>query len=144
MRRLAALATRFRSAIERSDRRQDPVLCDFPSCACGDASRLLETYLIDNGFAEVEHVAARSKYTSNGLPSHAWTEWRGIIIDITSDQFADSPGPPVTVSADHAWHARFEEYERDRPGVDVFGGIATARLRAWYAVLRRELAQVAG
>jgi hypothetical protein len=125
-------AKRFRRAIERCDRRGNPVLKNFPHGSCGDASRLFETFLMENGFSELEHVFGKSKDVPTGLPSHAWTEWRGIIIDITGDQFVDSPAPPVLVTTDRTWHRRFREEERDAAGIDLFGGYTTALLREWY------------
>ncbi|MBP0454054.1 hypothetical protein J5Y04_31605 [Kitasatospora sp. RG8] len=42
---------------------------------------------------------------------HALLEREGLIVDITADQFPDSPGSAVWVTRDRTWHARFAPAE---------------------------------
>ena len=79
----------------------------FPTGSCGDCSMILGTYLITQGFENVEYVVG-----IDGEQSHAWMECEGIIVDITADQF----GPnfdPVIVTKDRTWHDQFQGQQRE-------------------------------
>jgi len=59
----------------------------FPGASCGNASDILGTWLIENGFGGVVYVwGVRG---DEGEQSHGWLEVGGLVIDITSDQFED-------------------------------------------------------
>src|SRR5690349_9290542 len=108
---LRLLATAFRQAIEVSDLRTDIAFREFPRGACGDASLLLSEFLRRHGFDDIDYVVGLVR---NGPEhqSHAWLEIGATIIDITADQFASRPGPPVLVTRERTWHAHFIEEER--------------------------------
>lgn len=80
---------------------------EFPSGACGDCSLIMGTYLLQNGFQNVEYVVGK-----DGEQSHAWLECDGVIVDITADQF----GPEIQqiiVTKDKTWHSKFSNQQRD-------------------------------
>ena len=68
---------------------------------------IMGTYLIKNGFANVEYVVG-----IDGEQSHAWLECDGVIVDITADQFG-SEIDPVIVTKDKSWHNNFAAQERN-------------------------------
>jgi hypothetical protein len=71
-------------------------------------------YLTDKGFAEVQYVwGIRQSNSWTNDETHAWLEIGDAIIDITSDQFPDGPGP-VVVTQDHSWHSQFR-FQKRRP-----------------------------
>jgi hypothetical protein len=96
------LATRARRAFEQGGF-ELKTLQGFPAGACGDASEMLGQLLDDLGLG-------RWRYTSfQNMPSHAWLEGDGWIIEITADQFNDWPQyapaqPDVLVTQDRTWH----------------------------------------
>jgi hypothetical protein len=105
--RLRELASAFRCAIERTDRKKLPVtLQEFPK-ACGETALLLGTFLKNRGMGSFEYVCG----WRNGY-SHAWLEADGIIIDITADSFPDQ-SEQVIVTTCSLWHGGFER--RGRP-----------------------------
>ena len=64
-----------------------------------------------------EELGISCDYVSGelGNRTHAWLELDGVVIDITSDQFAG--GEPVIVSKDSEFHRRFEEVRRRTPSI---------------------------
>ncbi|MER5642660.1 hypothetical protein ABT095_37705 [Kitasatospora sp. NPDC002227] len=90
-------------------------LQDFPTGACLDSSLLLTEYLKDHGLRGWKCLAGERPYKPALPESHAWLERDGLIVDITSDQFEDSPGPAVWVTRDRTWHAQFRD--RYAPGL---------------------------
>ena len=68
------IAQRFRAAIEISEVAKRPIgIKEFPMGACGDASRLIGTYLQENGFGEFTYICAgRSRIEDNAWITHAW------------------------------------------------------------------------
>ena len=130
---LRLLATRFRSAICATDPSEvDPevrfIVDAFPTDACGEVCLLLGHYLRENGFPEAEYVNGIRR--SDGR-SHAWIETDGIIVDITSDQFAEIV-EEVVVTGDATWHREFCDQPGRRPadfliyGADTPHGLAYA------------------
>jgi hypothetical protein len=79
-------------------------LVDFPKGSCGDASILLGEYFLRQGERGWVYIAGRRK--SDGY-THAWIEKKGLIVDITSDQFDDGRDP-VNITRDRTWHEQFE------------------------------------
>jgi hypothetical protein len=107
------LAGGWRHAIEGSDLADHPIFQRFPHGSCGDSSRTLAKFLESHGVTGVEYVLGGSVSHPQGLPTHAWLEIGGIIVDITADQFEWYPGPAVIVGRDRTWHSQFAERDRD-------------------------------
>ena len=106
--KLRVIGTRIREIIEITPHDKRPErLMDFPHGACGDSSMIMGTYLIKNGFVNVEYVVG-----IDGEQSHAWLECDGVIVDITADQFG-SEIDRVIVTKDKSWHNHFAAQERN-------------------------------
>lgn len=86
-------------------------LLEFPLGACLDTSLMLAEYLDHCSLGEWTCVAGERPYKPAMPQSHAWLERDGLIVDITADQFDDSPGPAVWVTRDRGWHAQFGKVE---------------------------------
>lgn len=93
---LRAAARRFRTALELGGL-ELASLADFPRGACGDASEMLGQYLADCNLGTWLYRSCAS------IPSHAWLERDGWIVDITADQF-ESVSQPVIVTTDRWWY----------------------------------------
>lgn len=132
------LALLLRSAIESTSKEERTAcLARFPSGACGDASLLLGTYLEDLSIEGFEYVSAERGSKNDGTwTSHAWLEREGIIVDITSDQFVDGPGP-VIVTRDSTWHGTFEVNERLPSTIRAWSGVDA--LAGFYERIRKQL-----
>ncbi|WP_052707727.1 hypothetical protein [Streptomyces rubellomurinus] len=111
------LAQRFRSALETEATqlaaRNGALigLREFPIGACLDASLLLAEYLREHDQGSWRCLAGERLFRPAQPESHAWVERDGLVVDITADQFADSPGPAVWVTRNNAWHAQFAPAE---------------------------------
>jgi hypothetical protein len=126
-----AAAIRFRAALEAGGLRLVS-LSHFPTGACGDASEMLGQYFFESGFGVWMYRSCR------GLPSHAWIEQDGWIVDITSDQF-DDVARPVIVTRDRTWHdRRFPSTPESRPAsMDWFeGSLVREQAEADYRTLK--------
>jgi hypothetical protein len=111
-------ARRFRTAIERCPKEHLLItLRGFPAGACGDASILLGEFLSADGLGAFEYVAG-SRYQPD-FQSHAWLERKGLVVDITADQFPDM-SESVTVTHDHRWHGLFREDQRHQARVAIY------------------------
>lgn len=126
------LATAFRQAIEQSDLSSEEGFRDFPRGASGDASLLLSEFLRSYGYAQIDFVQGCARGGLQPHGSHAWLEIGGTIIDITADQFARRPAPPVIVTNDHSWHAPFTEESRSDARLDRLDPRSCSRLRRIY------------
>ena len=95
----------FRAAIKKCDRTKLPVsLQEFPCGACGDATLLLGTYLIENGYESFDYMEEHMGFMAEGnWFSHAWLQGERLVVDITADQF---PGivQTVIVGENSDWH----------------------------------------
>lgn len=110
---IARLAHAFRDAIERTPRDALPVTFErFPLGSCGDAAPILARYLADCGQSGFELVSAwRGTAQANDWRSHAWLERRGLVVDITGDQFPEF-SQRVFVGEASPFHRTFAEQER--------------------------------
>lgn len=107
------LTSLFRMAIDScmGSLRADS-LANFPHGSCGDVSSLLGMYLEQVLNVDVECVAG-----VKGVQRHTWIECNGVIVDITSDQFA---GIDMVIGAPNSeWHEKFSVQTRRRPCVDT-------------------------
>jgi hypothetical protein len=84
----------------------DLFFSDFPRGCCGNASDILGQWLSSKGITGLETVSGWRKETS-----HAWLEYEGLILDITSDQFSDGCGE-VFVGKYSKFHSSFKSQER--------------------------------
>lgn len=96
---IAEIVGRFRDAIDEivetggaPDHMQG-----FPRACCGSTSEMLGEYLNSLEIGEFQYVRADRRGAS-----HAWVEYEGIVIDITSDQFQGRPR--VYVGAADVWY----------------------------------------
>ena len=139
------LATRFRTAIDlaledgRFDNNQ--ILRRFPFACCGVASDLLAIYLSENGF-QTKYVCGSYYYShiEDGSQSHAWLQYRDLVIDITGDQFKNNPvflnySLPVYVGKIDAMHKLFEVTERNIYDAVLCGGISGQGMQL-YSVIK--------
>lgn len=112
---LRDLAIKFRTGVEKCDRRSLPITFeDFPTGACGDASLLLGKYLYNRGFGSFQYVCGIRRRCDK-KQEHAWLRQGAVIIDITADQFPEIH-EPVIVTTDHLWYDAFRirnEHEAD-------------------------------
>jgi hypothetical protein len=106
--KIKALATNFRSAIEKCDKSVLITFENFPRGSCGDACLLLAKYLQNNGCGVFNYICGviygPEEYDEQ---SHAWLERDDVIVDITADQFPDI-NESVIVTTDHAWYNAFQ------------------------------------
>ncbi len=131
---IRGLATDFRQAIERSDRRVLGITFkSFPRGSCGDASILLGAYLTDKGIEPLTYVCGQRENWS-----HAWLESNDIIIDISGDQFDDNDSP-VVVSRDSSWHGRFERTDESLADFRNYQGMGVAHLPIACAEILRNI-----
>lgn len=108
--RLIRIASAVRDILERaSGSNEDPSFQNFPHGSCGNTAELLGRYLIEIAGLEALYVSARRADSW----SHAWLIVGDIIIDITADQFGESP---VMVTRDNAWHDQWDQ-EAPRPPI---------------------------
>lgn len=113
-------ASRFRIALERLTGRLRAIsLKEFPYGSCGDTSDLLGMFLSDSINVQTEYVSGKWKNRT-----HAWLECRGLIIDITADQFGGNES--VLVTTDSAWHKLFlVEYRRESGLMGIGGAVGS-------------------
>jgi hypothetical protein len=127
---IANLATRFRAAIETTDKRRLPITFEnFPRGSCGDSALLLGHYLIDAGQSPFQYVLGRK-----GDTSHAWLERDGLLVDITADQFPEI-GQPVIVTVNSSWHSDWEAEHLHVADFDIFDPRTRADLGHAYALI---------
>jgi hypothetical protein len=138
--KLKSVATRFRLAIERCDRRQLPVCMQgFPAGACGDATLLLGTFLADQGLGTFMYVlGTRTDNEIDGRYTHAWLEGDGIIVDITADQFSEVD-ERVIVSKFSEWHSTFDRDEPNKADYRIYDRHTVASLGRAYATILTEM-----
>ncbi|MDP9139680.1 MAG: hypothetical protein M3O62_02670 [Pseudomonadota bacterium] len=104
-------AVRVRRFLEQEGQLLCDVLDDFPTGACGSASDLLGTWLIDEYSLNPDYV-----HGERDGKSHGWLELNKLVVDITSDQFSDGLGA-VYCGELNAFFTSFESQERSKPQV---------------------------
>jgi hypothetical protein len=134
---LRLLATRFRSAICATDPSEvDPevrfIVAAFPKDVCGAVCFLLGHYLRENGFPGAEYVNGIRRLDGR---SHAWIETEGLIVDITSDQFAEV-SDEVVVTPDATWHRQFCDRPGRRPADFLIYGAGSPHGLAYEPIVR--------
>lgn len=98
------LCCEFHSLIENVDKGKLSVkLKNFPKGACGDTSLLLGIYLNEHGFS-TNYVCGFSEENDS---SHAWLEYKDIIIDITAYQFPEIEDK-IIVTKNSKWHVKIK------------------------------------
>ena len=109
---LKIFVIKARKVLETHHREISPTfLGNFPSGACGNTNDLLSQWLKSNGFEDIKVV-----FGKRGRVSHGWLEWKGEIIDITSDQFKDGLGA-VYIGADRKFHDTFLDQKTSELGM---------------------------
>ncbi|WP_342439962.1 hypothetical protein NSS79_15140 [Paenibacillus sp. FSL L8-0436] len=104
-RKISDSAILFRRTIEQMDITEFPQSGCFersPLGCCGDCSKLMTKYLLEQHYVKALYV-----WGMRGEQSHAWLEYDGLIIDITADQF-DEVTEPVIITIDRAWYSQLE------------------------------------
>lgn len=99
--RLRLVCREFRHAIEACERmRLAEAFEKFPRGSCFAASMILAKYLAGAGFGRFRLMTG-----ARGDETHAWLQNEELIVDITADQFGDSPA--VFVGRTSIWHSGF-------------------------------------
>jgi len=133
------VASTVRAALEKCGPDSGlPSLKDFPRESCADAVLLLGARLDDLGLGPFDAVGGEFSLDHDDRRSHAWLEGRGILVDITADQFPDV-SDPVLVTRDPSWHRRFHETNRGVADFRHYGPDAHAELGVVYDCIREEL-----
>jgi hypothetical protein len=88
------ICIRVRDAIEKLKRKSFP-LKEFPQGCCRDTTLILSMVLLEYGFENTHYC---SKDLDNEIPSPAWLEYEGYILDLTADQFGPLYPPVLTVN----------------------------------------------
>jgi hypothetical protein len=117
-----------------------PTLERFPHGACGDAVLLLGTYLYELGEEHFENVLGQRDDPEPGKEScsHAWLERKGLIIDITADQFAEID-EAVIISNDSVWHRGWRIESRQPSNLEAYEHRGPDQLRPVYGVLKKKM-----
>ncbi len=115
---------KIRIAFEHMDKSNIPVtFINFPRGACGDTCEVLAEILKELEYGSFRYVAGRRK---NGN-SHAWLEQRGLIIDITADQF-DEITESIYVGPSNSWYQQFEVQQKHEAGYSRLDAYSAAEL----------------
>lgn len=100
--------------------------------------------MADNGFTDFLYVCGeRPREDGAKTVSHAWLADGDLIVDITADQFADSP-EPVIVSVASSWHKSFALEHTEPADFRTSLSPGTYPLLTMFAKLQKALAQVVG
>ncbi len=107
--KIKTLSEKFRQAILRCDRSELPYSFDnFPANSCSEASRLLGTYLKDNGFGDFNFVKGKRGH-GDTLETHYWLQKDNVIVDITANQFNGIDAVVLITNMDSALHNSFDQ-----------------------------------
>lgn len=147
LRAVREAARRFRGAIERAPRKALGISFErFPRGACGDATPLLGTYLLEQGLGPFQYVLGeRATRDPDGHPStesHAWLEAGELLVDITADQFGDYP-PVIVRYGRAAPHDSFDARALHTADYRIYDEWTRARLAVVYHTLLRVLSGTA-
>jgi hypothetical protein len=125
----------FRNAIESVDNKESPASFfeRFPRGCCGDASDLLSKYLASKEI-RVEYVWG----INSNRASHAWLEYRGLVIDLTADQFPEI-NEKVIITKDKSWYSQFKNQTRSISNFEEFNNINETRLSALYSIILKKI-----
>ncbi|MCQ4863487.1 hypothetical protein [Pseudoflavonifractor phocaeensis] len=113
---LQKLVFGFRHAIEiaKANGEDGYFFRKFPTGQCGAASDMLAQYLIDHGYSHITYVNG-TLYSNAPSESrcHTWLEVKGLVVDITGDQFKYDEKPlqydiPVYIGPMTAYYQQFE------------------------------------
>lgn len=93
---LKILVLNFRKAIEaaKANNEQGELFRKFPVGQCGNTSDILAQHLIDSGIGPVTYV--NGTYYGDDWDdrwTHAWLVVKGLVVDITGDQFKHNKEP---------------------------------------------------
>lgn len=111
--KIREMADHFRKAIETIPVDTLPVCMQlFPRGACGDTSLLFGAYLVDHSVSGFKWMSgSRGDVRNDTWTSHAWLQRDDLVVDLTADQFPDTPAG-VIVMCPSPWHAQFNGEER--------------------------------
>ncbi|WP_146042157.1 hypothetical protein [Chromobacterium sinusclupearum] len=128
------VATHFRIAIETLPIEERIVnLRSFPKGACGDASLLLGAYFSDQGIVGFNYVTGeRGEVDVGTWTSHAWLRRGDLIVDITADQFPESP-MAIIVSQRSTLHDSFQVVRQDIADFRQWSGYGAEILYPMYS-----------
>lgn len=107
----------FRAALQATafDWR-DGNLKAFPRQCCDHASTLFGMYLIECGYGPSTKIVAQR--AGAGLCRHVWLLYRGMIVDLTGDQFEKESQPSVVVTRNSEWHETWEPLPAEARVID--------------------------
>lgn len=103
------IALDVRQAFDRLDVTDYPYFWGgkFPRGTCGDVTLILGAHLTNLGFSGFFYASGeRRSRKENTWVTHAWLKREELDVDITADQFHDSPGA-VIVATSSIWHSQF-------------------------------------
>lgn len=127
---------KFRKAIESlttSEFPQSSFFENFPRGCCGDTSNLFAKYLSKKGI-DALYVWGINQNDY----SHAWLEYRGVIIDLTADQFPEIHDK-VIVSKESDWYKQFTMQGRYKSDFEEFNQYNSQRLGQVYKNIMNRL-----
>lgn len=123
----------FDEAVRSCSEHLGPEFSNYPRGSCGAASEILAECLAVQGFGTFSYVSG-----SDGNQSHAWLEKDGLIVDVTSGQFEDSP-ETITISRKSIWHKKFQNLEVVSDGSFRSLGDQAAESAVSYQIISAEL-----
>jgi hypothetical protein len=98
-------ATKFRTMMEQIEKANLPEPWrDFPRGSCDLASQVLGRFLCEMLGIAVTTVYGERDFPDLGHYTHRWLDCESLTVDVTADQFGQSP---VIVSRDSPWHQGF-------------------------------------
>ena len=146
---LKGLVYDFRKAIETAKANNEPgeFFEKFPYGQCGNTSDILAQYLIDNGIDPIIYV--NGTYYGDDFEdrqSHTWLDVKGLIIDITADQFKYYKKPltcdiPVYIGPKTEFYQLFEigpESMYEHFGLEKHW-VHYRKLKDWYETILKYL-----
>jgi hypothetical protein len=114
LKKLSRIVSKYRKALKKvAQQSQIEGLKDFPVGACGVTSELLGAYLLECGFEGLQIASGNDRSGQ----SHSWLELRGIIIDITGNQFKTNKHK-VLITQDRQYHSHFHGSDGEYPDFD--------------------------
>lgn len=138
-RELEALARRFRRAIEATPKTMLPIGFEsFPTGSCGNTCLVLGKWLKDNGVDGFEYVCGEKMLGEYRSQTHAWLERKGLVVDITADQFGDAM-PAVYVGAIYSFYHAFGVESRNHATFERYDDYTKASLASAYQAITAHL-----
>jgi hypothetical protein len=138
---LKIAATRFREALESipSDERTI-TLQRFPIGACGDATLLLGTYLIETEEEPFDYMLGETNedHEDSRWSSHAWLQRGDLVVDISADQFPEID-ERIVVTLDSPWHKSLNGEAQHVADFKIYADNTMNPLSGMYRIIRARM-----